>query len=436
MTRMCRAQFEKDDIAEAEIVCGRHETVDMRRYETPNDNGDLNESSLKQVKCRHSRFTWELPAWVNFSYSTLRRKDLHSQRKPDYFGPQRQSFSRLDSISQKFQQANKLEAGMHPTLSPSPRDDPPVGGTSTRPGLTAATNGITEKSDLVTAHPLPIPWDDQTTVDLPYDNPFYTRTYDDVLWLPRNPCGILNLDDTLDLKVSLTAGVSAGQLGTWLDVPETSSSYDMPQGVRRESKLLRNWSDAADNSLPPVDGTEDIDLPPGIARRVQLGEDGVEQTARPMRPSTYRRQISGGDKIKTNVGPADLPSQPRSPPDMRGSTSPLSPPSLSESRGRSGSSMTMPKPNRNWSTDQTDLEQGSRPDHHAQAEFVAVRETGSRISLPSRSENIPVHVAIAQEVVAEEEAALVNRIEDEITEGHKATATKSWLTSWMFKKSA
>jgi hypothetical protein len=44
-------------------------------------------------------------------------------------------------------------------------------------------------------------------------------------------------------------------------------------------------------------------------------------------------------------------------------------------------------------------------------------------------------VAIAQEVVAEEEAALVDRIEDEQAEAHKVIR-KSWLTSWMFKQSA
>jgi hypothetical protein len=434
---MCRAQFEKDDITEAEIVCGRHDTVDMRSHETPNDNGDLNGSSLIQVKRRHSSLsTWKLPAWVNFSYSTLRRKHPHSQRNPDYFGPRSQNFSRLNSISQNIQQANKLDVEMQPTPALSPRD-PPDRGTSIRPGLTTDTNGGTTKSDLVAAHPLPIPWDDQTTVDLPYDNPFYTRTYDHVLWLPRNPCGTLNLDDTLDLKVSLTTDVSAGQLGTWLGVPETSSFHEIPQGVGRESKLLGNWSDAAATSLHPVDGTEDIDLPPDIARRVRLGEDGVEQAARPRRPSTYGPNILGGDKIRINMGPWDVPSQPRSPLDMGVATSPLSLRSFSDGRGRAGSSsMSIPNVHRTWSTDQTDLEPGLRPDCHAQAELVTVRGTGSRISLPSRSENIPAHVAIAQEVVAEEEAALVNRIEDEKTEAHKATATKSWLTSWMFKKSA
>jgi hypothetical protein len=44
------------------------------------------------------------------------------------------------------------------------------------------------------------------------------------------------------------------------------------------------------------------------------------------------------------------------------------------------------------------------------------------------------HAAIVQEVMAEEEHALANRLEEEEAEAEKATTTKSWLTSWMFTK--
>jgi hypothetical protein len=309
---------------------------------------------------------------------------------------------------------------MHAKLTFGPHHEPSWEGTSMKQDPTTdSLTGSTEMPCLVVPHSSPIPWDDQTTIDLPYDNPFYTRTYADVLWLPRNPCGILNLDDTIDLKVSLTTDVPAGQLGTWLDIPETNSPHEAPQG--RDSKLLGSQSLAA-TSLPPVDGTEDIRLPPVIARRVQSKEDGVEQALRPKRPPAYRR-ISGRDKIRINVGPADAPLQSRS--SIGVGDLPLPLPFRSFSDGNDyGKDYGKGRPR---SSSMSALNHSTRvhPD----------RSTNSEIYFTSRTQNVSARIAIAQEVVAEEEAALVDRTEDEQAKAHKATATKSWLTSWMFKKS-
>jgi hypothetical protein len=439
---MCRAQFDKDDIAEAEIVCGRRET-DMQGDEIPTDNGALMGGSYIQTKRQQSsRFTLKLPAWVNFPHSTLPHKPLCPQRKSNPSGTQSQkNFSRLHSLSQSIQ-LDKLDSGMHATFGL--HHEPSWGGTSMKQDPTTdSLTGSTEMPCLVVPHSPPIPWDDQTTVDLPYDNPFYTRTYADVLWLPRNPCGILNLDDTIDLKVSLTTDVPAGQLGTWLDIPETNSPPEVPQG--RDFKLLGSQSLAA-TSLPPVDGTEDILLPPVIARRVRSKEDDVEQALRPKRPSAYRRQISGRDNIRFNMGPADsdTPIQSRSSIGVGDLPLPLPFRSFSDGndygKGRPRSSSmsalnysTHIHPDR--STNQRNQEPGSHPVRHAQAELPTTKRTSSGISFTSRTQNVSARIAIAQEVVAEEEAALVDRTEDEQAKAHKATATKSWLTSWMFKKS-
>ncbi len=51
-----------------------------------------------------------------------------------------------------------------------------------------------------------------------------------------------------------------------------------------------------------------------------------------------------------------------------------------------------------------------------------------------RAENISAHHAILREVMAEEQSALVNRLEEEEANADKATSTKSRFTSWMFKK--
>ena len=440
MTRMCRAQFEKDDIAEAEIVCSHRETVesDMQDNEISNNHGNLSGGSSIQAKRRQSSmFTLKLPAWVNFSYTTLQYTSRRPpRRKPNPSGLQSQINLSAHSLSQDIQLDDKLDLGIHGKPAFRLRHQPPWKGTSMKLGLTTP-DGVTptiETPNLVVAHPPPIPWDDQTTVDLPYDNPFYTKAYDSVLWLPRNPCGILNLDDTIDLRVSLTTEVPVGQLGTWPDIPEINSPHEdfQPKG----SDSPRRPSKAA-TFLPPVDGTEDIDLPPVIARRVRSREDGIEQTVRPKRPSSYRRQISCGNKIRTGE-PADVPPQPRSSNHMVDSL--LHPPIRSFSNGhgyekgraRSSSISTL---NHTRSTEQGNQEPGPPSVRHAQVEIVTVRGTGNRISSPSRPQNVSARVAIAQEVVAEEEAALVDRTEDEQAKVHKATTTKSWLTSWMFKKS-
>lgn len=408
MTRICRTQFEKDDIAEAEIVCGRREPVDMQGDNILNDNGELSGGRLIQTKGRHwTTFTAKLPSWVNF-YAMMQHKPPLPQRKPNHCSSQSQSISRLPTVSRDVQQDDKLDSEMDAKLVISPRHEPPCRGTSIKPGLELddfTGNAVTFGP--VVAHPSPIPWDDQTTVDLPYDNPYYTKPIDDVLWLPRNPCGILNLDDTIDLKVSLTTDVHAGQLGTWLDISEAGENS--PDEITREggdSKVPRCRLNAA-TSLLLVDGTEDIELPPVIARRVRSREDGIEQAAKFKRLSLplSSRSISDGNGYSTG----------------RARSSSMSILNLAQPRARS--------------TDQRNQENGSRPARNAQAESVTAKGTGSIISLPSRKQNVHARVAIAQEVMAEEEAALVDRIEGEQAEAQKATATKSWLTSWMFHSS-
>ncbi|EEB87618.1 hypothetical protein MPER_14978, partial [Moniliophthora perniciosa FA553] len=101
----------------------------------------------------------------------------------------------------------------------------------------------------VSVHPPPTSWDDQTTIDLPYDNPYYTRTINNVLWLPRDPCGVLDLDDTIDLKIAISVDPVAGQIGTcFVNLPFTPE----PEAV---------------------DGTETIDLPAVLAKRAEARDD-------------------------------------------------------------------------------------------------------------------------------------------------------------------
>ncbi|KAF9468511.1 hypothetical protein BDZ94DRAFT_668548 [Collybia nuda] len=450
MTRMCRAQFEQDDIAEAEILCGRdseselgEDTVNEESGKDPVDQSGI--GLIQATRPRPSVFTWRLPAWVNFSYSTMQhRPQRRRRRKPNPFGPQ--NFSRLNSVSQDLSTIKQPVPQPHPKSSFSPmHEEPPWGG----PSAKSIANNFFENdepgSGPVINHPPPAPWDDQTVDDLPYDNPFYTRAFANVLWLPRNPTGTLDLDDTVDLKVSLTVDPTAGKLGTWFGLPETAPPDEMLEEGGPPPASPAHYSNSGDTStFPVIDGTEEIDLPLAIARRVKSKEDGIEKTVRPRRPSAYRNKVSGG-----SVGPAlsSGPGQAHRRPSILDDTAlPLVFRSFSDGngrgshpspgRGRSSSIMSAlqlpPQIHRSRSTDH---EFGTRPDLHAQADFVATNASGSKLSLstPSRPNNLSASAAITWEVMAEESAALHDRIENEQAEA-KSVTTKSWLTSWMFKK--
>jgi len=117
-------------------------------------------------------------------------------------------------------------------------------------------------------------------VDLPYDNPFYTRAVDTSLWLLRNPCGPLNLDGTMKMRVPLTIEHAAGELGTLrYRLPERKS----PGEISPSSMMVQS-----DNVASPIsftyehtatDGTQEIELPPTIVKGVQAVTD-VEHTPR------------------------------------------------------------------------------------------------------------------------------------------------------------
>ncbi|KAF8158103.1 hypothetical protein B0H34DRAFT_441453 [Crassisporium funariophilum] len=460
MTRMCRAQFELDDIAEAEILCHGHrrESTSAPDVEDEPISAISHEGNglIKDTRPRSSILTWRIPAWVNFSYSSMhQRKQRPQYRHPNPFGPH-------------------IDKEGSPSQPPSPQEGPssttklrpdegypwnePLSQVKNQPAIMNANLDTLQISGPVVSHPPPIPWDDQDTMDLPYDNPYYTRTIDNVLWLPRNPAGVLDLDDTVDLKTSLTVEVSAGRLGTWLGVNETASPDElsnlsqtpsppdqtpMTTGILSPSILSPGIMSPGmpHSALPEVDGTEEIDLPLVIAKRVQNREPGVEQTIRTRKSSIFPRKFSGNDGRPGSAGTMSSSVRQRS-------TTVDRPPLLhsyrsftehSPNRARSTSIMSTLQlpPGSAMERSRSDQEFGVRPDAHAQAEFVAANST-SRISLglPKlvRSQNVSAAHAIFHEVLEEERQALRDRLEAETAEAAQSQSTKSWLTSWMFRQ--
>ena len=57
------------------------------------------------------------------------------------------------------------------------------------------------------------------------DQPAYTDDYDDFLWLPRDPLSTLDLDDTVEMRLSLTTSTGgSGRIGDW--PPEMDDGED------------------------------------------------------------------------------------------------------------------------------------------------------------------------------------------------------------------
>ncbi|KAH7928412.1 hypothetical protein BV22DRAFT_207268 [Leucogyrophana mollusca] len=438
LTRWCRTRFELDDILEADVVCRTGgSTTNGTSEEGPEgeilSEGDVINASNEARDSPSSRFlTWRLPEWVNFSYSTNPRRVRHLQRRqPNPFGPQRQTFSRLNSTDEnkkaEYPRGSPDELSQTILGSPlhhSPREEhAPLGSITT---------------SLVQRHP-PLPaWDDEPHHDIPYDNPFYTRPISNFLWLPRDPFGLLNLDDTVDVRQSLTSELGAADLGAWFGPPTSSTSplYETPAGSPGNEQL------SAPGISKQYSGNEDIDLPPGIRSRVIAieSEDEVELAVRERRPSVFSRRSnssarSSGLRLPRGPGNRSQTFDGR-PSFFHKSSSDI----VEQARRRVSSYLPPVDIPRRSQVHIRGLDPGSRPDLHAQAEFArsAASVTDNALSAVtlSRTNNVSTREAVVNEVIVEEQLATEERLKREEAQASQTYArnTRSWLSSWIYSK--
>jgi hypothetical protein len=420
MTRMCRSQFEQSDVAEAAVVCGIATPVSREASEGPEDIPDrppsLGRSRLFQTLRR--------PAWLSFSYSTI-RPHYPQRRQPNPFGPKPTSppFSRLGSMSLD-ESRTILEGPMRPNSAVAAVDEP--ASVSNVRNLPSLKNG----NGPVVPHPPLVAWDDETNVDLPYDNPYYTRSIRDVLWLPRDPFGLLDLDDTVDVRRSITSQPMASELGSWPG--QDGEAAGSPGSISRSTNSLSPENLRSPPSSPrQYTGREEIELPPGIARRVHsLGQEGDVEDAYERRPSLWTRK---SEKDKDSLSTASrIPTRRPSILDNANfqSFSSGRPPPRSPSLLSPGE-----KPQRDRSTS----ELGTRPDMHAQAEFVRSALSVATVEQldipgPSHPRVLTTHEALEIEVQVEEAEALEQRLKEEEEEEQRARGSQLWwIPSWMFR---
>lgn len=446
---MCRARFELDDIAEAAAVTSQALDQGFDSDVNPDDveTGINSERrSLIHSTRRRTVLTWRMPEWINFSYSTMRQRPNYQKdrRKPIPFDRDNKAAARFSADSTPDVRAR---GSGRAASEGSPSVQRPLATPIQQRSKPTTGEALPNHPGPVTPHPPPVPWDDQETADLPYDNPYYTRPIDNALWLPRDPVNVLDLDDTVDMRVSITVRVQPGQLGTWLGMVETAS----PQMIAQNNSSKSNRGELTASlvslpvsyaSLPEVDGTEEIDLPPTIKQRVQANERGIEHTLR-----TKKSSLSQSSPMRQPDLPTlRLTARRRSSaltldPHIRSvSGDGLAPPSLRPRSSSAVSNLQLPpllSRHRTKSAGAHSSNSGLRPDAHAQAEVIAAAETSNVSLAPSRmarNQNLSAHDAILHEVLAEEKQALLDRLQNEQAEATQPTSTRSWLLSWMFRR--
>ena len=422
-TRVCRAQFESQDVAEAQVTCGPNQESetpesDPSSVRATEADRELTHSALMTLAGAHtSILTWKLPDWVNFTYSSVRKRIHYPSRRLPIPFRRHPPFSRLDASPSDPSTPTIQVLGDTSTTTP-PINSSDASNKRDKYATVLAQSvlsleeqprerhRILESHGPVSRHPPPVPWDDQPGADLPYDNPYYTRAISNVLWLPRDPFGVLDLDDTIDMSVSLTSDRNAGQIGTRLGAGETSyqerASFPSPTfdstGPRRQ-----------------YTGSEEIALPEAIAKRVQhIEQEHDVEYAGGRQPSIFGRRSSGSLSVEMR-GIRHSPSIRSLPVPFR-SRSEIQTPST-----RSGRSLSDPRMLRPYDEHAHSHIMPSTPYHPETDDFLAPRPTLIRTLTVTTQE------AVTQEVMAEEEAR--NQ------QTKDATARKqSWFTSWLFAK--
>ena len=295
------------------------------------------------------------------------------------------------------------------------------------------TSSTPKAYPLVQPHPPTKPWDDTPRHDIPYKNPAYGSKIDGFLWLPRNPLGKLDLDDSVELRRAITTEPGGGGLGEWVDetplvsneiavngsesiiaapgtlpIPGPHLSLENREGLRRRGSTFSAMSGFTHPTLPSgspgrhLTGTEEIVLPPEIKARVPHEQYGLKRlgsmVGRRRREDSDSDIENGGEfewgdggyftvKRKVSQRRPGLREVLRRGKSFQSSTSGA----ISDRIGHSLSTLSRARSrsNRRGSTPLLDVEPALLPDLHAQSPFadpdVGIRVVVTRSSLGSSS---------------------------------------------------
>ncbi|TFY68743.1 hypothetical protein EVJ58_g833 [Rhodofomes roseus] len=428
LTRICRAKFEQADLLEAQVVCGTADVPEavLDAAQTKDKSVTVTEiPTIAEPKAGSSHNipsairAWQFPDRIGNGYATIPRRPQH--RAERHGNP----FSSMDST-------DALRPGsptVFPRMSDNEESFPDV-----LPRI--PESGQPTREPAVTRHPPHPRWNDESSPDHPYDNPYYVQPIKDELWLPADPIGILNLDDTVNMRVPLTTSPGVGRLGDWYEdefiATGLSSFLSSTASVDRRMASI-------DGRPRRLNGMEHIELPTEIASRVgSLDMEREVETVRSMRPSLRQRE-----RQHSHAGTMPSPEMAEmgftngangSPPRMGGlRSSSLGP-------GMPGYQRQLPSAFLNVAN--ADRRNRSFSDHE-----MAVRPglnvlSRSSLRLPRAMQLeastggmsiVSLREAVVEEAIVEEEEEQEHFRQEEVQE-EKAEKPRSKWTSWMFTK--
>lgn len=334
-------------------------------------------------------------------------------------------------------------------------------------------------SSRVTVNPPHPPWDDNSLPDQPYENPYYTLPIKDTLWLPVNPIGTLDLDMTVTMSVALTSEPGAGHLGPLSERLTSVGSVLSGLTADLESGISISGDEVSFNE-PPLDGTEEIELSPTIASRVQnLRNDSdvstTDQQSDLLRMARLRPKTSGSVGSQSRRPGAEFltggitqlplasspPSSPPAPTSTRSEVFPV-PPSLltgslrsmssgpllkaegsADNRGHQkgvsvddGGRLAVRRPSQALFPRRPSLNQVHSTNSISQNSFLPLPlgGTSSRFALRSVISHVSARSVAIQEALDEETEVLQRSHILLREEAEKQNAPRSRWTSWAFKK--
>ncbi|OSD02408.1 DUF221-domain-containing protein [Trametes coccinea BRFM310] len=443
LTRLCRARFERDDILEAQVVCGTGSATEDIIDDAQPSSGEALQSEIEKLSgTRTEVWPWRFPLKFNFPYATIAsRPRLTPRRGPNPFGPAHRTDSTIPLNPSSPSGAITPECPTSPEASLQPCRE---ASSEPEPNEESVAED-SPASSAVSKHPPHPAWEDESSTSHTYANPYYTRNIDNVLWLPRDPLGILDLDDTVDLRMSLTTQPGAGRLGAWREEDYIDTEMSIPfvasMGSIDETESLHP------SYYRRLDGTEDIELPPAIASRIGSIDKDEEIEIAPVHRRQSRRRKSNHSAPGMHLGvrrPStfDVTSSSAFRSMSIGSDSRAS----SRIRGRSASFFVPSDPRRRNRAASMDYELGMRRSsqhRHVSRSVLSVVEPPSSHPFPARepsqgagSKVISVQEAVYTVAIAEEEDAAEDMKEREEEEEEQLQQPKSWLTSWMFSRAS
>ncbi|KIJ55842.1 hypothetical protein M422DRAFT_200178 [Sphaerobolus stellatus SS14] len=464
LTRMCRAKFIEADRAEDFIYSApEHEaavpnsTIESRPQELVHSDVEKNGSQPGGfhtlsgfLPYGSAKFwTWKMPRGVPFHYASyppqhnhkrppLQRHGNAARRGPIPFGQNSEhSFTR----NQSRQPSENREPATNVIGDAEKSDHHDVGDIPHTPP--AHGNGSADTA-LVTLHPPHPTWDDFPHLDRPYDNPIYVSPLDNFLWLPRNPFGKLDLDDSIDLHEVLTSEPGASKLGRWMNhtvledgaqMVETPGEMNSPEleaseGYVSPPSFRQSHQSSFQLEQQRYTGNEQITLSSVLSSRATRNEaeDDIEDSGHlsPFIMSRRRRVTSDPNNNRKRISihgrqTSVFPTEPLHRP-LTGSSQV----SRFSSRPQSLSHLRDPV---------------NLPDVQAQGEFVAALE--SQVEIPANAERseepltaVPVRDAVVGEIIVEEREEALERIRKEENEQRSREAPKpSWWSGWLWHRS-